>query len=238
MKKVIFTILMLTAGTAANAVQVRLIEHNVMNALNGSVFTLITDGSHISGIAPPSTAVWDWDGTTLSSVGLYAATASISDLNFTDTIISDQVVDLLIDTSLFDPFSLTPSSSATSYSCVEGTFLSGLSRNACGNYGFGLNGSNESITVWGPGTSVTQTIGGDDVASFLGPRTIGAYDFRIMSITGDGLTPGDIITLGSSRGAQPFGSATMTFQVVPVPAAAWLFGSALGLLGWVRRNAA
>ena len=27
------------------------------------------------------------------------------------------------------------------------------------------------------------------------------------------------------------------FQVVPVPAALWLFGSALGLLGWIRRRA-
>ena len=29
-----------------------------------------------------------------------------------------------------------------------------------------------------------------------------------------------------------------TFTVVPVPAAVWLFGSALGLLGWARRRAA
>ncbi len=28
----------------------------------------------------------------------------------------------------------------------------------------------------------------------------------------------------------------VTAQVIPVPAAAWLFGSALGLLGWVRRR--
>ena len=30
----------------------------------------------------------------------------------------------------------------------------------------------------------------------------------------------------------------LTFQVVPVPAAVWFFGSALGLLGWIRRKAA
>jgi len=29
---------------------------------------------------------------------------------------------------------------------------------------------------------------------------------------------------------------TGSFGVVPVPAAVWLFGSALGLLGWVRRR--
>jgi len=30
--------------------------------------------------------------------------------------------------------------------------------------------------------------------------------------------------------------ADWTVQVVPIPAAAWLFGSALGLLGWMRRR--
>ena len=33
-----------------------------------------------------------------------------------------------------------------------------------------------------------------------------------------------------------YGNATVS-AVVPVPASAWLFGSALGLLGWVRRRA-
>lgn len=34
-----------------------------------------------------------------------------------------------------------------------------------------------------------------------------------------------------------FTSSGTAFTTVPVPAAAWLFGSALGLLGWVRRRA-
>ena len=35
----------------------------------------------------------------------------------------------------------------------------------------------------------------------------------------------------------PFGYQ-LTFTPIPVPAAVWLFGSALGLLGWIRRKAA
>lgn len=41
-----------------------------------------------------------------------------------------------------------------------------------------------------------------------------------------------------SKGGFPLDSVAMQVQVVPVPAAAWLFGSALGLLAWVRRRTA
>jgi len=38
----------------------------------------------------------------------------------------------------------------------------------------------------------------------------------------------------SSTGVNTYGGS---FQVVPIPAAVWLFGSGLGLLGWFRRKA-
>jgi len=42
---------------------------------------------------------------------------------------------------------------------------------------------------------------------------------------------------GSDFDKAKFTSSGTAFTTVPVPAAAWLFGSALGLLGWVRRRA-
>jgi hypothetical protein len=53
-------------------------------------------------------------------------------------------------------------------------------------------------------------------------------------------TPGAIFSIGNGLplGVPNTGGEAMKFQVVPVPATAWLFGSALGLLGWARRRAA
>jgi len=54
------------------------------------------------------------------------------------------------------------------------------------------------------------------------PNALGEYNFGIqVSQAGWGVE-----------------NVRMDVQVVPVPAAVWLFGSALGLLGWMRRKAA
>ncbi len=47
---------------------------------------------------------------------------------------------------------------------------------------------------------------------------------------------GTSITCGNIQAANLIVSGTAVEGVVPVPAAVWLFGSALGLLGWVRRR--
>jgi hypothetical protein len=223
-------------SAVANAVSVTLIVHNQTSG-GGAISSLITDGSHVSGIAAASTAVFDWDGTTLSSTGLYSAVSSIGSSPYSSTILADVITDLNIDVG-------TSSAAGTAaYSCTEGTFLGGVGANGCGGYTFGTSYTDDSTTIWGPGTAVSQTLGGDDVAT-AGPRTISAYDFDTFTLISgtDGLTPGDVFSIGNGLplGVPNTGGEAMKFSVnvIPVPAAAWLFGSALGLLGWMRRRTA
>ena len=110
-----------------------------------------------------------------------------------------------------------------------------MGASGCGGHNLGANFANESTTTWGPGTAVSRTIGGDDVATG-DQRAISAYDFDSFTFNGTTLVIGNGIPLGST-GPTFGGGEQMVFQTaVPVPAAAWLFGSALGLLGWARRR--
>jgi len=117
---------------------------------------------------------------------------------------------------------------ASSYACIEGSFGSGVGANLCGQYDFGANFINESSISYGPGTAFSRTIGGDDVA--VGPQQ-NVADFDAMTTILGGTT----LTLENGTATS---GIVMTFSTVPVPPAAWLFGSALGLLGWARRKRA
>ena len=164
--KPVLAMVLIVLSSVANAVTVVLIAHNQTSG-SGAISTLITDGSHVSGLAGPTTAVWNWDGTTLTSTGLYSNISSIGSSPFSSTILSDQIVNLSILTGV-------GTGSAFSYSCIEGTFLSSVGANGCGGYTLGTNATDESTTIWA-GIGVSQTIGGDDVATGA-PRLISAYD--------------------------------------------------------------
>lgn len=134
-----------------------------------------------------------------------------------------------------------PASAAT-FSCVEGNFGGNVGASICGNYTFGANFLNDSATTWGPGTAVSRTIGGDDTVA--GPQeSVATYNgMNTVSFNGTTLviankTCASICTTfpGAFNGGQQWTFAT-TPVIVPGPAAAWLFGSAVGVLGWLRRR--
>ncbi|MEZ5565459.1 MAG: hypothetical protein R3F24_08040 [Gammaproteobacteria bacterium] len=126
--------------------------------------------------------------------------------------------------------------SGSTWACTEGAFGGIVGASICGNYSFGGNFTNES-TYTPTTTGATVTIGGDDVAS--GPP-------QTLNTSYDGMSTSAVA--GAAAGFQRYlvsnhaGTSGYDFQfdvaVVPVPAAVWLFGSALGLLGVARRRMA
>ncbi|MEO7385897.1 MAG: hypothetical protein ABIX37_03045 [Gammaproteobacteria bacterium] len=133
--------------------------------------------------------------------------------------------------------------SATTYVCTEGNFGGSVGASICGNYNFGANFGNESTTTWGPGTATSRTIGGDDFAIGV-QQSINLLDgMTTISWVGTTLVLRNGTCTGTcttTAGGFNYGQQ-WTFSAgpqVPVPAAAWLFGGALGLLGVARRRSA
>lgn len=92
----------------------------------------------------------------------------------------------------------------------------------------------------GGGVSKTELLGGGPLFPNANPDVWTTAVFN--TFLGPDVAGGVTLQLKSSCGAVVgcvadifFDNASMS--VVPVPAAVWLFGSALGLLGWMRRKA-
>lgn len=102
----------------------------------------------------------------------------------------------------------------------------------------GFNAVNEGSTSFIP-SPATQD-------NFLGGNHVNAFEVGTDILPRLGSTPlvgsGFSIPLGEGtysyliqQTASDLTSYSLEFQVVPVPAAVWLFASGLGLLGWFRR---
>jgi hypothetical protein len=169
-----------------------------------------------------STASWEFDTVTgvVTGSGQYFAQYQI--IPTPGQLFTHSIVDLVVGGGI--------AATATSYECIEGTFGSAAGGHLCGNISYGGNFKFESTVSYGPGTEFSRTIGGDDFSE--GPQQdLARYDGWATEVNGS--------TVLLSRLYEPvYGGFEMTFQVVPVPAAAWLFGSALGFLGWMRRKKA
>jgi hypothetical protein len=122
----------------------------------------------------------------------------------------------------------------TSWACLEGNFGSAVGASICGNYNFGTNLTNQSTyTPTTTGSTVTQ--GGDD--GIIGPSQSLVNSYSGMTLTS--LGGGNYLLSNGNAGTSSTTGYDFVFStgaVVPVPAAVWLFGSALGLMGAMRRR--
>ncbi|MCL4778384.1 MAG: VPLPA-CTERM sorting domain-containing protein [Gammaproteobacteria bacterium] len=120
---------------------------------------------------------------------------------------------------------------STAYECIDGGFGALVGASMCGNYLWGANYVNDSTVSYGPGLAFSRTLGGDDTVAGA-QQSINDYNLAVASYDGATLVfqSADWTSSGGASGLQ------MNFRVVPVPAAAWLFGAALATLGAVRRR--
>jgi hypothetical protein len=120
---------------------------------------------------------------------------------------------------------------ASTFVCAEGNFGGNVGAHICSNYSLGGNFANDSTATWGPGTAFARTLGGDDFA-YGAQQNLSAYNgMANASWMGTTLT---ISNAGPTSGYD----WKVDIATIPVPAAVWLFGSALGLLGVARRRKA
>ncbi len=158
----------------ASAVSVRMDAHNQRSS-GGTLSTLkwkacaptgatnpclSTTNAWTLANAVPSDAVWDWNAGTgvLSMTGTFQTTSFVSSNANGSPVISDKVVDMVINTQ-------AQTTTATSYRCIEGTFLASVGAVGCLNVGTGNDFINDSSAVYNVGGSancVQRTIGGDD----------------------------------------------------------------------------
>ncbi|MDP2324414.1 MAG: VPLPA-CTERM sorting domain-containing protein [Gammaproteobacteria bacterium] len=257
--KSLLAIGLMGAASAASAVQVYLVQ-NGHRAGSGTLY---------NAIANTGGATWDWTGGVLTQTGSLTSEWRIGSVPLGTTYFTDSVSGLVIDTN-------TASTTATSYSCVDGAFNSSIA-SSCGGFGAGLNGVLESTVNYNVGAMAdcsTITPGGDDpVNSADVYRGLRSYDGNPSCGNHSGRGAFDMTQVVQNFGSDQYlilanwnsedpinqtciatkfsainqaGNAGclrahwMTFQAspVPVPAAVWLFGSALGLLGVARRRRA
>lgn len=185
-------------------------------------------GQAPAGSSPWITALFDDFGGT-GSVRLTVSTAGLSGVE------NIKEFDLNLITSL-NPVSLVFTYNAgLSNTPAANTITQGIDccmADGDGKYDIEMNFTPGSGTgTLGPGKTLVYDI--------TGIATLNAASFNTLSTPAGGHGPFVAAAhVQNTTGAGTGGSGWVSAEVVPVPAAAWLFGSALGLLGLGRRRLA
>jgi outer membrane receptor protein involved in Fe transport len=234
-RKAILLLGLLFVSNLAGAVQLTLVADNTRSSsgtLSYQVFKACTPPSNaattgcstfasswqVANGVTGSTATWDWDGTTLNATGIFQSTSHISSNPNGSSIISDKTVNLVINTAAM-------TTTATSYNCIEGSFLGTVGAHGCFNTELGddfVNDSSALYNVGGDAACINRTIGGDDVntgnvrgltAKMAGggcDATDGAYD--LWTIVSDTTATGGQLILSNGVDIALAGTHFMTFQ--------------------------
>ena len=251
---------LLAASASASALQVYMIQDGLHSLSSGSASNLKFDTGSLNPGHIPSDATWDWNsgtGVLTQTGGTLRSTRNTGPPNW---IYEDTVQGLVINTTA----ATATASSYTCTDGTFGAALTGA--NSCGSFSMGPNFVTDSILAYNVGgdascTSFTQL--GDDgtasntrglrerAASGACVQTVGARDmtniFSDLTGSGGNLTlwnavggitgvPVSCVGFPGASNLACNGAHWMTFSTVPVPAAVWLFGSAMGLLGVARRR--
>jgi len=260
-KRIILALSLFGIGATANAITVELIAHNQRSS-SGTLSTLKWSGCTTYGTTTPcinpgnttlsgmgitaSTAVWDWNAGTgvLTMTGTFntASTLGSSGAAAATVVLGDKVTNMVIDTT-------NDTTTAASYACAEGNFLAGVGAHGCANLSLGDNfeyNSSMLYNVGGAADCVQRTIGGDDVSTG-NPRGVtnrlagGGCDatdgaFTLWTVVQDNLGSGGTLIISNGVDIASAGTNYLTFQVVPVPAAAWLVAPAILAAGRFARR--
>ncbi len=127
-------------------------------------------------------------------------------------------------------FGTVTSATMSGVSCVD----SGLDPKEPGSPVDTVTDCTDSSVVWS--STIADAV--DGLA-----RTNASFDNLIMKVSTDG--GGSVVAVDAyyvlqysiiSPGYNSWVGGRIQMEIIPVPAAVWLFGSALGLLGWIRRR--
>jgi len=123
---------------------------------------------------------------------------------------------------------------------ATGTTFAPASASLIAVYDGAYEGTGARIFELLPTPSVNDLTGVEDIAIKLDPPglSLAAGEVPVTSVTVYTCTNAACSTFTEDYSSSQVTGTVTALAPVPVPAVGWLFGSALGLLGWVRRKAA